>query len=352
MILHKIKQFILERKKLFIRGAAVMLPLLILAVLLSQPAFAQTTYVITDGSRVLVHTTTVTDPETVLDEAGLTLGADDTYTIQASYGVVEYNVRRSQRIWIDYYGEEMEVTSSGETVEELLNRLNLSWGPEDTISLPLNTETYDGMELAVAKVVKEEQTYTEVLAHDTVICSDPSLAADSELVLTEGIDGEVTCTAAVVYVNGVETERTVLSETVTRQPVDEVIAVGSAQDSELTEAMALPVIGDGVITLPTGEVLTYTDVIRSYATAYCDKGLTATGTQARVGAIAVDPTVIPYGTRMFIVSEDGQYIYGIATAEDCGSKDHIYGTRIDLHYDTEYECIQFGARYCQVYILG
>ena len=350
MILHEIKQFILERKKLFIRGAAVLLPLLILAVLLSQPAFAQTTYVITDGSRVLVHTTTVTDPETVLDEAGLTLGADDTYTIQASYGVVEYNVHRCQTIRIDYYGEEMEVTSSGETVEELLNRLNLSWGPEDTISQPLNTETYDGMELAVAKVVKEEQTYTAVLAHETVICNDPTLAADDELVLTEGVDGEVTCTATVVYVNGVETERTVLTETVTRQPVDEVIAVGSDLDSE--EELALPVIGDGVITLPTGEVLTYTDVIRSYATAYCDKGLTATGTQARVGAIAVDPRVIPYGTRMFIVSEDGEYIYGIATAEDCGSKDHIYGTRIDLHYDTEYECIQFGARYCQVYILG
>ena len=351
MILHEIKRFILERKKQFIRGAAIVLPLLMLAVLLSQPAFAQTTYVITDGSRVLVHTTSVTDPETVLDEAGLTLGADDTYTIQASYGVVEYNVHRCQNIRIDYYGEEMEVTSSGETVEELLTRLNLSWGAEDTISLPLNTETYDGMELAVAKVVKEEQTYTAVLAHDTVICSDPTLAADAELVLTEGIDGEVTCTATVVYVNGVETERTVLSETVTRQPVDEVIAVGSDLDGE-AEELALPVIGDGVITLPTGEVLTYTDVIRSYATAYCDKGLTATGTQARVGAIAVDPTVIPYGTRMFIVSEDGQYIYGIATAEDCGSKDHIYGTRIDLHYDTEYECIQFGARYCQVYILG
>ena len=351
MILHEIKRFILERKKQFIRGAAIVLPLLMLAVLLSQPAFAQTTYVITDGSRVLVHTTSVTDPETVLDEAGLTLGADDTYTIQASYGVVEYNVHRCQNIRIDYYGEEMEVTSSGETVEELLTRLNLSWGAEDTISLPLNTETYDGMELAVAKVVKEEQTYTAVLAHDTVICSDPTLAADAELVLTEGIDGEVTCTATVVYVNGVETERTVLSETVTRQPVDEVIAVGSDLDGE-AEELALPVIGDGVITLPTGEVLTYTDVIRSYATAYCDKGLTATGTQARVGAIAVDPRVIPYGTRMFIVSEDGEYIYGIATAEDCGSKDHIYGTRIDLHYDTEYECIQFGARYCQVYILG
>ena len=105
------------------------------------------------------------------------------------------------------------------------------------------------------------------------------------------------------------------------------------------------------ITLPTGEILTYDRVISSLATAYCDKGKTATGTQARVGAIAVDPKYIPYGTRMFIMSKDGEYVYGIATAEDCGSKQFIYGTRIDLHYDTRAECRQFGARMCWVYFL-
>ena len=114
----------------------------------------------------------------------------------------------------------------------------------------------------------------------------------------------------------------------------------------------LPVIGNGLIRLPTGEVLTSSKVISSLATAYCNKGLTATGTQARVGAIAVDPEYIPYGTRMFIMTKDGEYIYGIATAEDCGSKQFIYGTRIDLHYDTEAECIQFGARMCWVYFLS
>ena len=55
---------------------------------------------------------------------------------------------------------------------------------------------------------------------------------------------------------------------------------------------------------------------------------------------------------MFIVSSDGQYIYGVATAEDTGHPDFICGYRIDLYFDTEYECVQFGARDCQVYILG
>ena len=45
-------------------------------------------------------------------------------------------------------------------------------------------------------------------------------------------------------------------------------------------------------------------------------------------------------------------IYGIATAEDTGSRDHIMGTRIDLHFDTKAECRQFGSRDCLVYFLG
>ena len=113
-------------------------------------------------------------------------------------------------------------------------------------------------------------------------------------------------------------------------------------------------IGENTITTASGEVLTYTHTMVVEATAYtktdagCDDW-TATGTLARYGAIAVDPSVIPYGTRMYIVSNDGQVIYGYATAEDCGGA--INGTRVDLYYDTYDECIQFGRRDCTIYFL-
>ena len=88
----------------------------------------------------------------------------------------------------------------------------------------------------------------------------------------------------------------------------------------------------------------------AYTSGIADVGyITATGTKARVGAIAVDPKVIPYGTKMFIVTEDGEYVYGEATAEDCGGA--IKGNRIDLFFDTVEECYAFGARMCQVYFL-
>ncbi len=349
--MHTFKRFALERKAWFIRTAAVLATLAITLLLLAQTAFAQTTYVITDGSRVLVHTTSATDPEAVLGEAGLELGADDTYTTQAEGGTAAIQIQRSQSIHIDHYGEKLQAASNGETVRQLLTRLNLSWDSGDTISAPLDALTYDGMELTVAQVLQLEQTYTAVLHHKTIRCTDTSLPQGVEKVLTPGKDGELRCTAAVSYVNGVETDRTLLTQTVTVQPVDEIVAVGSALP-EPSEENPLPIITDSCIILPTGEVLTYDGMIVSLATAYCDKGKTATGTQARVGAIAVDPRVIPYGTRMFIMSVDGEYIYGIATAEDCGSKEHIYGTRTDLHFDTYAECRQFGARDCLVFFLS
>ena len=199
-------------------------------------------------------------------------------------------------------------------------------------------------------VTERIEEYTVALEPEVIRCWDPALPGGQERVLREGRAGELLRRARVTYVDGKETSRLELEERVHIPPVSRVVAVGCA-DQPAPKSREL-IIGDGRISLPTGEVLTYSKVITSLATAYCDKGLTATGTQARVGAIAVDPEVIPYGTRMFIISKDGQYIYGIATAEDCGSKDHIYDTRIDLHFDTYKECREFGARYCRVYFLS
>ena len=65
----------------------------------------------------------------------------------------------------------------------------------------------------------------------------------------------------------------------------------------------------------------------------------------------MDPRFIPFGTRMFIITDDGEYIYGIGTAEDAGD-DNIVGSRIDLWFPTRDECIIFGYRSCTVYFLG
>jgi len=94
-------------------------------------------------------------------------------------------------------------------------------------------------------------------------------------------------------------------------------------------------------------------VLKVSATAYTTERQThkktATGTLARVGAIAVDPKVIPYGTKMYVVAADGSWIYGNAVAEDCGGG--IKGNKIDLFFDTYEECINFGVKNAVVYIV-
>ena len=309
------------------------------------------TYIIRDGSRVMIRVTDRDDPAEILEEAGITLNEGDVLDLWRDPEGPVLQVLRQQKIEVDYRGQALEATSYGETVAELLERLELSLDGRDELSHPGQTETYDGMVLRISRVIRQEQTYAVTLPLEIQYCCDPTLPAGTETVLTEGRSGEVLRTAAVTYINGREVSREILREELIVPPITGIIAIGIGPIPEVEET-TLPVIEDGVIRLPTGEVLTYSGVMSSLATAYCDKGLTATGTQARVGAIAVDPEVIPYGTRMFILSKDRSYIYGIATAEDCGSKDHIYGSRIDLHYDTEEECVQFGARMCWVYFLS
>ena len=167
-----------------------------------------------------------------------------------------------------------------------------------------------------------------------------------------GTGRELLCTAEITYINGEETARRVLTETVTRMPTTEIIGVGAGPVREKSEA---PVIGDGYITLPTGEVLTYThsDTVRATAYTHTDDGcdaFTATGTVVHWGTVAVDPRYIPYGTRMFIMASDGSYVYGIATAEDCGGD--IKGDRMDLYMPTYEQCREFGRRRCTLYFLG
>lgn len=311
--MQKVKRVFLKKKNLLTRMLMLALPLAFLLVFLSQTAFAQNTYVITDGGKVYVHTTFSTDPELILGEAGLELDANDTYTTQIADGISEITVQRGAE-------------------------------PEAQPNVP---------------AVQRTETYTVAIPYGVNYCRDASLPEGAQEVLTKGIPGEKTCTANVVYAGDQELSRNVISERVVVQPTDELIAVGTGNESSVSQAQAEEkpafTVSDGFITLASGEQLAYTDTMTVWATAYtCEgyAGITATGTRAREGEIAVDPEVIPYGTRMFIVSNDGEIVYGIATAEDTGHPDFICGNRVDLYFDTLSQCIEFGYRDCTVYFLG
>jgi len=70
-----------------------------------------------------------------------------------------------------------------------------------------------------------------------------------------------------------------------------------------------------------------------------------------VGIVAVDPSVIPLGTKLYIASPDGSIVYGYAVAGDTGGAAYNGDVVVDLFYDTYEECIQFGRRTMNIYIL-
>ncbi|MBQ8881299.1 MAG: G5 domain-containing protein [Oscillospiraceae bacterium] len=350
--MHYIAPSALRRNSL-LKLVAMVLAAVCLVGTLSRTAKAENTFVITDGDAVKVHTTTATDPAKVLKEAGVALAKDDFYTTAEGDGVSEINVQRSQSITVYNGSAILQATSYGETLQALFDRLGITVDESVVVSVPLDTMTYNGMQVRVDSLGEGTERYTVEVPFETVYKDDPTLPKGQEKLLVQGKPGQKLCTATVTYVNGQEDSRTVLDETVTIEPVNQVIAVGTGEQA--AQKSDKPVIGDGYIMLPTGEVLTYTHTDQFVATAYthfdagCDL-YTANGARVKWGVVAVDPKVIPYGTRMFIVANDGSYVYGLSTAEDCGGA--IQNKRLDLYMPTLEQAFQFGIRNCTVYFLG
>ncbi len=352
-----------KRRNLIFRLMALVLMIGVLGGLFSQSVFARNSYVITDGETVTVHQSYSTDPDVVLDEVGIELSEEDTYTTSYNDGVSRIDIQRMQLVTVDCRGNQRTVGTYGETVGQLLARLGITVGAQDVISCEIDQQTYDGLRV---DIVHRETAYEQVeivVPYETNYYEDAELEPGEEIVLIEGKDGLIRRKERVSYENGREVQRETIStvtvtEMVTRlvirgpqtvlraQPDDPEYVVKAAQTEKNTNTS-----GNTITTLG-GMTYTYTDKLAVTCTAYsCEgyTGITATGTVARVGAVAVDPRYIPLGTKMYIVSNDGKYVYGYCVAEDTGGS--IKGYKIDLYFDTVDECWDFGVRSCTAYII-
>ena len=111
--MHRFRQFLSGRNRRLVHLAALVLVMAIAVTILSQAAFAQNVYVITDGDQVLVHTTSTTDPANVLDEAGLSLGTEDTYITLENDGVSEITIQRNQNVTVVDNDQVLETDTYG-----------------------------------------------------------------------------------------------------------------------------------------------------------------------------------------------------------------------------------------------
>ena len=223
--------------------------------------------------------------------------------------------------------------ANGYTVADVLENLNIKLNKLDRVSLPLDEIAKEGMEIKIDRVVVENIENKIEIPFETESRENKDMFEGDKNVITKGEVGQKTESLKNTYVNGVLETTEVIKSEITKDPVKEVVEVGTKKASAA----------------PNGK--NAKRVIVMQATAYDPSAgsKTAMGTRARVGAVAVDPRVIPLGSKLYIESMDGFASYGYATAEDTGGA--IKGNRIDLFYNSNAEANRFGRRNVKVYVL-
>ena len=222
----------------------------------------------------------------------------------------------------------------------------------------LSAHVYASSSMSEAKTVipsTGEITVEEevVIEHGIVEIETKEMYVGESYVSVEGQDGVVSNTYSVRYENGEEVSKVLIDEELIVKPIDTVMYVGVKD---------LPETRTTFWGTKVQKPETYKKTIDVKCTAYdlsfesCGKrpgdrgyGITASGMKAGVGVVAVDPKVIPLGTKLYIEAIDGSWSYGYAIAGDTGGA--IKGNRVDLFFDTYSECMQFGRRSARVYIL-
>lgn len=246
--------------------------------------------------------------------------------------VIEIDRAVAASITID--GSKMDVMTCRDTVKELLDEKHVVLADKDTINYKLTDKISANMMIDIKTYAEIVIAQSEPIAFETEKKEVYDIAPGQQKVIQEGIAGEKTRTYKVIYIGGKETSRELISEAVTKEPVNAIIQVGIKKP-------------ENIISTPQGN-LKYVKSMTVKATAYTPyegggNGITYTGMKARYGVIAVDPKVIPLYSKLYIEG------YGVAIAGDTGGA--IKGNKIDLCYQTYNEAIQFGVRNVKIYIL-
>ena len=299
----------------------------------------------------------------VIAEAGVVLDDNDAVNTDINGELTDNAdivVTRYHKVTVHDNGITQIVDVPEGTVANVLPVANITLGEEDTLSVAESEPVIDGMEVTVNRVTYATQTVTEDIPFETKVIETADLYKGETQVQTAGVNGTKTAVKECKFVNGQLVESTdvvVLSETA---PVAEVKLVGTkakpaavtSVSSTSASAQTGATISGNTIVDANGNVLNVARVITGECTAYTGGGITSTGAPAAVGRVAVNPNVIPYGTKLYIASPDGSIVYGYAIASDTGGALMSGRVLVDLYYNTQGECINFGRRQMNVYILA
>lgn len=302
------------------------------------------TITITDGTDNIVVSTLSNTVAEVFEEKGIEI--DDKTTVSKDLDETIKNgdeivIKRPFNITLKVNSESTPIVTNKTTVGDIINEYSSLIGEEYELeNVTESTRLYNNLVIKVHVVTDEIITTTEEISFETKKVENPEMEEGTEKVTQEGKNGVLQITKKQYYYKGKVQKLEEVGREVIEEPVDKIIEVGTKKKEEpkQTTAEAAGTI-DG---------MTFKKAINMVSTAYTPydsgcTGVTASGMAASKGVAAVDTSVIPFGTKLYIPG------YGIAIAADTGGA--INGNRIDLCYNTLSEAYGWGRRNVTVYIL-
>ncbi|MDR1892736.1 MAG: G5 domain-containing protein [Oscillospiraceae bacterium] len=357
-------------------AAAVLFTILAIAVF-SLAANIKSVAVL-DGDNVTKVQTLSRDPRDILSQAGVVLDNEDDFTVTAETGrLLSINISRAFDVYIKADGETFAVKMLSGTVKDAIDKSGVYMDDEDVLSVPEDSPVTANLTFEVTRVnysyVRQEHT----VPYGTATEYSGTLEKGVSKTLTAGVEGLKVVTVRLKTRDGQVVEETPVKEEIVRHPVEEKTVVGTkaaaktAAAAPLSSKAAVSGAPEKVITAfanaysklqPVSALeftenavpLKYKQLITGKATAYHQDPAThstATGRPLMVGHVAVNPRQIPYGSKLWIRTANGQIIYGYAIAADTGGFAGKGRITIDLFFNTDAECYAFGVRDVEIYVL-
>ncbi|THE11453.1 DUF348 domain-containing protein [Bacillus timonensis] len=250
---------------------------------------------------------------------------------------MKVEVEKAFQLTLNDGGTETQVWSTSTTVADFLKGQNVALNELDRVEPGMEEQITANSVVNVVRVEKVTDVVEESVAFGVVRKKDNNIDKGKEKVVTPGQEGKVAKHYEVVLENGKEVSRDLIKTETLADSKDKVVAVGTR---EIVQQ----------VSRGTANASKEFYVSSTAYTAYCSgcSGTTATGINLRanpnVKIIAVDPSIIPLGTKVYVEG------YGYAIAADKGTD--IKGYKIDVFFSEKSQAFRWGQRKVKIQILN
>lgn len=257
------------------------------------------------------------------------------------------NIKRAVPLIVEMDGEKTTLMTVKDTVGEALKEEPINLYIGDKIEGANYSQKVEAnMQVKVIKVSHKLVTEEVTIPYEVLEKESGNMEIGEQRIVKEGSEGRIEKVYAVKYEDGKEVYRRLMNESVVSEPSEKIVEYGTVASYVSSR----------------GDRFRYTEVLDMRATAYTASyectgkrpgdpgfGITYTGIPVRPGIVAVDPNVIPLGSRLYVEGVGDVPDYGYALAADIGSA--VKGDIIDLYKEDKESVKKWGVRKVKVYIL-